>query len=184
MNRNKPGLQPSFHARIPHGDDRQRRVCDHCGFVDYENPRIIVGSVAVREGRVLLCRRAINPRRGFWTLPAGFMEKGESPAEGAQREAWEEARARLEPDRLLGVYSLPHIGHVQMIYRAQLLSDTVEPGPESMEVDLFRFDALPEDIAFPTVIWALRHYLETREQSDFTPRSLPLEDVERAPTGL
>ncbi len=184
MSRNPSGLDPSFHVHIPEGDDRERRVCDHCGFVDYENPRIIVGSVAIWEDRVLLCRRAIEPRRGYWTLPAGFMEKGETPAAGARREAWEEARARLETDQLLGVYSVAHIGHVQMIYRARLLSDAIAPGPESQEVGLFRFDELPRDLAFPSVTWALRHYLETRDQTDFAPRSAPLANAEGEPPGL
>ncbi|WP_018169764.1 MULTISPECIES: NUDIX domain-containing protein [unclassified Thioalkalivibrio] len=184
MSRNQPSLTPSFHHHIPDGDDRDRRVCDHCGFVDYENPRIIVGSVAIWEDRVLLCRRAIQPRRGFWTLPAGFMEKGEIPAEGARREAWEEARADLEIEQLLGVYSVPHIGHVQMIYRARLLSDAIAPGPESEEVGLFRFDELPEERAFPSVTWALQHYLETRDRVDFAPRSAPLANGEGVTPGL
>ncbi|WP_018880639.1 NUDIX domain-containing protein [Thioalkalivibrio sp. ALE30] len=186
MNRNPTGLSPRFHNEVPQGDDRERRVCEHCGFVDYENPRIIVGSVAIWEDRVLLCRRAIEPRRGYWTLPAGFMEKGESPGEGARREAWEEARAELEVDQLLGVYSVPHVGHVQMIYRARLLSDTIASGPESEEVKLFPFDALPplEERAFPSVSWALRHYLETRERIDFAPRSAPLPEADEAVPGL
>ncbi|WP_018872563.1 NUDIX domain-containing protein [Thioalkalivibrio sp. ALJ16] len=174
MSHEQPGLAPRFQRIIPQDDDRERRVCDHCGFIDYENPRIIVGSVAIRDGRVLLCRRAIEPRKGYWTLPAGFMEKRESPAEGACREAWEEARAKLEIDQLLGVYSVPHIGHVQLIYRARLLDDPIAPGPESEEVGLFEFDRLPSTLAFPSVSWALQHYLETQDQTDFAPRSAPL----------
>ncbi|MGM0553290.1 MAG: NUDIX domain-containing protein [Pseudomonadota bacterium] len=177
-------LDPNFIRAIPAGDDRERRICNHCGFVDYENPRIIVGSVAVWEDRVLLCRRAIDPRKGRWTLPAGFMEKGESPEEGARREAWEEARAQLETDRLIGVYSVPHIGHVQLIYRAQLRDPAVAPGLESQEVGLFRFDDLPADIAFPSVNWALRHYLETRDLDEFAPRSAPLEALPGDASGL
>ncbi|WP_019626201.1 NUDIX domain-containing protein [Thioalkalivibrio sp. ALJT] len=173
MSPEQPALAPRFQHSIPQGDDRERRVCDHCGFIDYENPRIIVGSVAIRDGRVLLCRRAIEPRKGHWTLPAGFMEQGESPAEGARREAWEEARAKLEIDQLLGVYSVPHIGHVQLIYRARLLDDPIAPGPESQEVGLFAFDQLPPTLAFPSVTWTLQHYLETCDQTDFAPRSAP-----------
>lgn len=184
MSHDPSGLSPQFQRLVPEGDDRERRVCDHCGFIDYENPRIIVGSVAIWEGRVLLCRRAIEPRKGYWTLPAGFMERGETPDQGARREAWEEARANLETEQLLGVYSVQHIGHVQMIYRARLLTDAIAPGPESEEVGLFRFDDLPTDLAFPSVTWALEHYLETRDQTDFAPRSAPLPVVDAESAGL
>lgn len=164
---------PEFHRAIPDNDDRERKICSRCGFVDYENPRIVVGVVATWEGRVLLCRRAIEPRKGHWTLPAGYMELGESTEQGAEREAWEEARARLRIDRLLAVYSLPHIGQVQMIYRAALLGDDVAPGPESEEVGLFDFNGLPEELAFPSVTWALGHYLQTRHLTEFAPLGAP-----------
>lgn len=143
-------------VRVPDGDDRERRVCPDCGFVDYENPKIVVGSVATWQGRVLLCRRAIPPRRGYWTLPAGYLELNESPEEGALREAWEEARARLEIEGLLAVYSVRRISQVQMFYRARLAVPEVAAGPESEEVALFDWGAIPwGDLAFPTVHWAL-----------------------------
>ncbi|WP_207480335.1 NUDIX hydrolase [Arenibaculum pallidiluteum] len=145
-----------FVRAIPAGDDRQRLVCPDCGFVNYENPKIVVGSVASWEDRILLCRRAIEPSRGLWTLPAGFMEMNETSAGGAAREAWEEARARIEIDCLLAVYDLPWIGQVQMIFRARLLAPDVSAGPESLEVGLFPWDEIPRaEIAFPTVGWAL-----------------------------
>jgi len=104
---------PDFIRRVPEGEDRERRVCGTCGFVDYQNPRVIVGSVVAHDGRILLCRRAIEPRLGFWTLPAGYMELGETMQAGAQREAWEEARARIILDGVLGLYSISRIGQVR-----------------------------------------------------------------------
>ncbi len=152
---------PSFSTRVPEGEDRERRVCDACGFVAYENPKIVVGSVVVHDGRILLCRRAIAPRQGFWTLPAGYMELGETAEEGARREAWEEARARLQLDGLLAVYSIARIGQVQLIFRAGLAEGGFAPGPESLEVRLFAWEEIPwDDIAFPSVHWALNAWRE------------------------
>lgn len=153
-----------FEQRIPDGDDKPRQVCSDCGFIDYENPKIVVGSVATWQPpgeaeRFLLCRRAINPRRGFWTLPAGFLELHESAEAGARREAWEEARAELAIRQLLAVYTIARISQVQLIYRAALLHPRVEPGPESLEVGLFAWEAIPWDLlAFPSVRWALEHH--------------------------
>lgn len=148
--------RPEFSILTPEGDERPRRVCDRCGFIDYVNPKIVAGSVATAaDGRILLCRRAIEPRRGFWTLPAGFMEEGESVEQAAAREAREEACAEIEIDGLLGVYSVPRISQVQLFFRARLASD-IAPGPESLEVGLFDFNNAPwDDLAFPTVRWAL-----------------------------
>ncbi len=169
-------LTPSFSLRVPEGDGAERRVCDHCGFVAYENPKIVVGSV-VRDParRVLLCRRAIEPRRGFWTIPAGYMELGETPEEGAGREALEEAGARIEIRRLLAIYSVPRISQVQLIYRADLPDPAaIEAGPESLEVAWFGWDAIPwEDLAFPSVHWALRHDREAEEGASPVPFTNP-----------
>ncbi len=163
-----------FERKVPAGDDRTRLVCRDCGFVNYENPKIVVGSVASWEGRILLCRRAIEPRRGFWTLPAGYLELHEAAAEGAKREAWEEARARLEIDQLLAVYSIPRISQIQLIFRAALLSPEVAAGPETLELDLFAWDAIPWDrIAFPSVHWALKDHRAVRGQAVFAPRGNP-----------
>lgn len=164
------GLEPDFTLKVPEGDDRPRRVCNHCSFVDYENPRVVTGSVAVApDGRILLCKRAIEPRKGYWTLPAGFQEKGESVEEGAMREAVEEACASLEIDRLLAVYDVPRIAQVQIMFRARLVSD-IAPGPESQEVQLVEWADIPwSELAFPTVVWALTHYAATRDQVSFAP---------------
>lgn len=163
-----------FERRVPEGDDRTRLVCPDCGFVNYENPKIVVGSVAAWQDRVLLCRRAIEPRRGFWTLPAGYLELHEEAAEGARREAWEEARARLEIDQLLAVYSIPRISQIQLIFRARLSTPEVAAGPETLELDLFEWEAIPWDrIAFPSVHWALADYRAVRDQRVFAPRGNP-----------
>ena len=147
----------NFARRTPEGDDHERLICGDCGYVAYENPKIILGSVVVQDGQVLLCRRAIEPRRGFWTLPAGYMELGETTEEGARREAWEEARAKLALDGILAIYSIARIGQVQIIYRAQLAEPGIGAGPESLEVRFFAWEEIPwDDIAFPSVHWALR----------------------------
>lgn len=165
-------LDPSFSSRMPSTDDQERQVCDHCGFVDYDNPKIVVGSVATWEDRILLCRRAIDPRDGFWTLPAGYLEQNERPESGALREAWEEARARLKIEQLLATYAITRISQVQLIYRARLQSPDIDAGPESREVRLFTWDQIPwNDIAFPSVHWALEHFRDTRGESVFKPRS-------------
>jgi len=169
-----PAPPTRFERRIPAGDDRHRLVCSDCGFIAYENPKIVVGSVAAWQDRILLCRRAIEPRRGFWTLPAGFLELNEAAAAGAQREAWEEARAELAIDQLLAIYSIPRISQVQLIYRARLVSPAVAAGPETLELDLFAWDAIPWDLlAFPSVHWALRDYQAVRDQAVFAPRGNP-----------
>jgi ADP-ribose pyrophosphatase YjhB (NUDIX family) len=160
--------------KVPAGDNRQRLVCPDCDFVAYENPKVVVGVVATWEDMVLLCKRAIEPRLGYWTLPAGFMEMGESPQEGAAREAWEEARAQLEIIDLLAVYSLHHISQLQLFYRARLISLEVSAGPESEEVGLFRFDSLPAtNLAFPSVHWAIDHFQRVRGAAVFSPFGNP-----------
>ena len=147
---------------IPDGDSRERLVCLDCGFISYDNPKVVVGSVAVWEEKILLCRRAIPPRVGLWTLPAGYLELNETSEAGAAREAWEEARARIAIDGLLAVYNIPRISQVQLIYRARLESADVSAGEESLEVGLFQWDGIPwDEIAFPSVGWALGHYRES-----------------------
>ncbi len=167
-------LVPDFDFKVPSGDDRPRRVCNHCEFIDYENPRIVAGAVVTAtDGRILLCKRAIEPRKGYWTLPAGFQEKGESVAEGAMREAREEACATIEIDRLLAVYDVPRISQVQIMFRARLVSD-IAPGPESTEVRLVEWKDIPwSELAFPTVVWALSHFAQTRDQHAFVPFGNP-----------
>lgn len=153
-------------------------MCRHCDFVDYKNPKIVVGSVARFGEKLLLCKRAIEPRKGYWTLPAGYLELGESVEDGARREAWEEARARLSIDRVLAVYSIERISQVQIMYRARLETPDIAAGPESLEVDLFDWADIPwEDIAFPTVGWALRQWRETRDRDDFPVFSNPIQGL-------
>ena len=130
---------PDFALEIPPGDDKQRRVCQRCDFIDYQNPRIVAGAVVLKDDKILLCKRAIEPRKGCWTLPAGFMELGESVEEAAKREAQEEALATIEIDRLLAVYSVPRIGQVHVMFRAHLHGD-FGVGPESEEVKLVRLE--------------------------------------------
>ncbi len=164
----------NFSKRVPVGDNRERQVCDTCGFVSYENPKVVVGSVCTWGDRILLCRRAIEPRRGFWTLPAGYLEAHEATVDGAAREAMEEACAHIAIDALLAVYNIPRISQVQVIYRARLLSDDVAAGPESEEVGLFTWEEIPwDELAFPSVRWALRHFHEVRDQAVFSARTNP-----------
>ena len=176
----KPDAQSggAFVRQVPEGDDRPRLVCNDCGFIRYENPVVVVGSVAHWDGRILLCRRAIEPRKGLWTLPAGYLELHEMTADGAKREAWEEARARLEIEQLLGVYTIPRISQVQLIYKARLVSPEVSPGPESAETGLFAWDEIPwDEIAFPSVHWALNDFKAVGEQPVFAPRVNPPGEV-------
>lgn len=145
---------------IPEGDNRERLVCGDCGYIVYDNPKIVAGSVVeADDGRILLCRRAIEPGRGRWTLPAGYLELGESPEMGALREALEEANAELELTGLLGIYSIIHLSQVQLIYRARFKRPEFSAGPESLEVQLFTWDEIPwDELAFESVGWALEDY--------------------------
>ena len=171
---------PDFVRRIPDGDNRERLVCADCGYVAYENPRIVVGSVVVADGAVLMCRRAIEPRRGYWTLPAGYLELGETPEEGAAREAMEEAQASILFDGILAVFSIARIGQVQIIFRARFADPAqplFSPGPESLDVGLFTWDAIPwDDIAFPSVRWALDAWRRSEAAPLGAPFGNPAED--------
>ena len=178
-----------FARAVPDGDDRERLVCGECGFVLYDNPKIVVGSVARWGDKVLMCRRAIDPRKGFWTLPAGYLELNESTRAGAEREAWEEARAKIAIESLLAIYDITRLSQVQLIYRARLVDAAVSAGPESLEVALFSWDEIPwDDIAFPSVRWALLHEREVEQGGDSTPRGNPPPDESPpgpvAPQGL
>ena len=167
-------FRQASHLSCRFGDDRERRVCTHCGFVDYENPKIVVGSVVKVDGGVLLCKRAIEPRRGFWTLPAGFMETGETVDEAACREAWEEARIRLRLTHLLAVYSIPRISQVQIMHLAEPAMPGYAAGPESEEVRVFGFDEIPwESLAFPSVHWALKQARSVWDAPEFAPFTNP-----------
>jgi ADP-ribose pyrophosphatase YjhB (NUDIX family) len=149
--------------RIPEGDDRPRHICDQCNTIHYSNPRVIVGCVPEHEGRILLCRRAIEPRSGLWTLPAGFMENGETTVQGAARETWEEARAQVVDQQLYRLFDVPGINQVYMFYRARIVDGAFDVGPESSEVDLFSEEEIPwREIAFPVVYHTLREYFHDR----------------------
>ena len=164
----------AFSRRVPHGDNLARDVCDTCGFIDYVNPRIVVGSVVEHEGRILMCRRAIEPRKGFWTLPAGFMEQGETTEDGARREAQEEANAEIVIRDLLAVYNIPRISQVQLMYRATLARPEFSAGEESLEVELFAWDDIPwKELAFPSVYWALTQYRSVRQERAVVPFGNP-----------
>jgi len=135
---------------VPKGDNRERFVCESCDTVHYQNPNNVAGTILTWQDKVLLCKRAIDPRYGLWTLPAGFMENNETVAQAAARESMEEANARSGPLNLFGVFSLPYISQVYMMFSGRLLSDDISPGLESLEVGLFTRDQIPwEEIAFP-----------------------------------
>lgn len=163
-----------FRREVPEGDNQERLVCRDCGHIQYDNPKVVVGAVCSWEGRVLLCLRDIEPRAGFWTLPAGYLELHESPMDGARREAHEEARAEIEIDQLLAVYDIPRLSQVQLIYRARLLSPEIVAADETREARLFGWDEIPwDDIAFPTVRWALHAHRESRSLPAFAPYGNP-----------
>lgn len=154
--------------RIPDGDNRERYLCEQCDTIHYQNPRIVTGCLAIWEDKVLLCRRSIEPRSGFWTLPAGFLENGETAQAGAARETWEEARARVVIDDLYTMFSLPHISQVYLFYKARLLDGTYAAGAETAEVALFDEEEIPwDDLAFPVVRDTLQHYFQDRIHDHF-----------------
>lgn len=167
-------LPDNFDEKVPAGDNRTRLVCDTCGFIHYQNPKVVVGSVVMDAGRILLCRRAIEPAKGRWTLPAGYLEEGESAEEGAIREAREEANASLRLEHLLAVYSIPRISQVQLIFRARLAEPGVSAGQETEDVAFYREEDIPWDgLAFPSVHWAIRHAHAVQDQQDFPPFTNP-----------
>lgn len=169
--------------RMPPGDSRHRFVCDGCSTIHYQNPRIVTGCLVTWQDRVLLCKRAIEPRRGYWTLPAGYLENGESAEAGAVRETWEEAAARVEIDDLYTLFSLPHISQVYMFFRGRLTAPEFAAGEESLAVDLFHEDDIPwDELAFPVVRDTLRHYFEDRKRQAFPVRHQSLV-VNRPPAG-
>ena len=154
--------------RIPTGDQRPRHVCSVCGSIHYLNPKLVVGTLPVWQGQILLCRRAIEPRLGFWTLPAGFMEIGESTDEAAVRETLEEACARVELEGLYTLVNIPQISQVHLLYRARLLDLDFAPGEESLETRLFAEHEIPwNDLSFRSISLSLRHYFNDRATGSF-----------------
>lgn len=159
-----PDCGASVTLKVPAGDSFPRHVCDACDTIHYSNPKMVVGCIPEWESRILLCKRAIEPRRGYWTPPAGFMENGETTAEAALRETLEEANARVEIGDLYTMLSVPQVNQVHIFYRARLLDLEFAPGTESLEVALFEEADIPwKEIAFRTISATLKHYYEDRK---------------------
>lgn len=153
---------------IPSGDDRERKVCEKCEHIHYQNPLIVVGTLPIYEDKVLLCKRAIEPRYGLWTLPGGFMENGETTHEGAIRETQEEANANIELLDIYSLYNLPHINQVHIFFRANLLDLNFAAGIESLEVEMFTEQQIPwQELAFIPVIETLKHYFHDKTRDVF-----------------
>ena len=163
--------------KVPAGDDRSRFVCEACTTIHYQNPKIVAGCIPEWNGRLLLCRRAIEPRLGLWTLPAGFMENLETTEQAAARETWEEARARVVDMTLYGVFSIPHISQVYMMFRGRLQAGEFAPGPESLDVRLFDEHEIPwSELAFPVVRLTLEKYYQDIRGDGFP---VHVEDINR-----
>ena len=164
-----PSCGAAVEYKITPGDDRPRHVCSRDGEVFYFNPRVVVGCIAEHEGKILMCRRAIEPRSGFWTLPAGFLELGETAAQAGVRETREEAMAEVNIGDLFSFVNVSHIGQIHMFYRAELPQAVYEAGPESAEVVLMDEADIPwSQLAFPTVFLTLKHYFADRKAGRFT----------------
>ncbi|MFT6791366.1 MAG: ADP-ribose pyrophosphatase YjhB (NUDIX family) [Cellvibrionaceae bacterium] len=164
----------SVSVSVPDGDNRERHICDNnnCATIHYQNPRVITGCLPVYDDKVLLCKRSIEPQCGYWTLPAGFMENGETTKQGAERESWEEARATLRIEALYTIFDLPHINQVYFFYKARLLDLDFQPGEESSDVQLFSEDQVPwRQLAFPVIVDTLKYYFEDQKKDQFTFRS-------------
>jgi len=165
----------SVSQQIPEGDNRLRFVCNDCETIHYQNPRIIAGCVVEYDNKVLLCKRAIEPRKGYWTLPAGFMENGETVEESAVRETWEEALAKVSNPELYTMFNLPHISQVYIFYRGSLLAGEYGAGEETLESRLFSESDIPwNDLAFPTIHKALKHFFNDTQSDHFPVR---IEDI-------
>ncbi len=163
--------------RVPPGDNMPRWVCDRCGVIHYQNPLLVVGAIPEHEGKLLLCRRAIEPRYGYWTLPAGFMENGETVAQAAERETLEEAGARIALGAAFSMISVPYVNQVHVFYLARLLDLDFAPGEETLETRLFAPEEIPwNDVAFRTVALTLRHWLADRAAGRF---GFHAEDISR-----
>jgi ADP-ribose pyrophosphatase YjhB (NUDIX family) len=156
--------------RIPPGDNRERFICDSCATIHYQNPKIVAGCIPEWDGRILLCKRAIQPRYGLWTLPAGFMENGETTEQAAIRETLEEAGARIDTVSLYCMFSIPHINQVYLFFRGKVVKGEYTPGIESLECRLYRKHEIPwDELAFPVVSETLLRYYSSLEQNDGFP---------------
>ena len=167
---------PDIAFKTPAGDSRQRYICQGCGFIFYENPKIVAGCILEWQRQILLCQRAIEPRSGLWTFPAGFMEKHESVVEAASRETLEEACAASDNLLLYGIYNLKHISQVYMVYRGTLKDGHATAGEESLKVALYEEKDVPwKKIAFPVVTESLKRYFKNRTTGEFKQHSVDME---------
>ena len=167
----------SITRRVPDGDNRERDICDNCGAIHYQNPRLVVGTLPIWQDQVLLCLRAIEPRANTWTLPAGFMELSETTSEGALRETREEAGVIAELGQLYTVIDVPHVDQIHVYFLANAPSAEVDPGPESLDARFYSLENIPWDnLAFRSVSSTLRHYIEDVSNGTFQTRyfSLPI----------
>lgn len=154
--------------KVPEDDTRERAVCSSCDTIHYSNPKVIAGTLPIWGDQVLLCKRAIEPRRGYWTLPAGFLENGETAETGAARETVEEANARVTEPSLYTVFSLPHISQIYMFFKADLVGPSYSSGPESLAVELFSEQDIPwDELAFPVISATLKRYFADRQHQSF-----------------
>lgn len=177
-----PSCGSPTRLHVPDGDNRERAVCSACETIHYQNPKIVAGTLPVWQDRILLCKRSIEPRQGTWTLPAGFMENGETVEQGARRETREEARAELQELSLFSMLSIPHISQVYIMFRGELTAgDAFAPGEESLETALFTEHEVPwNEIAFPVIERSLRYYFEDRRHGRF---GVHIEDIRSARLG-
>ena len=163
---------------IPEGDNRQRAICTVCNHIHYTNPRVIVGCVPTYDGKLLLCKRAIEPRINLWTLPAGFLENGETAADGAARETWEEAGITAEKMHLYRLYDIPYINQLYIFFLCQIAEGKFEPGPESYETKLYNLFEIPwGEIAFPVVKQTIEEFFEDEKNNHFPVR---MSEIERS----
>ena len=166
--------------RVPTGDNMPRFVCQQCDTIHYQNPNIVAGCLPMFGDQILMCKRAIEPRYGLWTLPAGFMENNETLEQAAMRESMEEANANVKLLNLYTVFSLPHVNQVYMLYLAELLDDNFSPGSESLEVKLFDEKDIPwNELAFRTIHYTLKYFFEDRRRGQFELRSHLVEPSEK-----
>ncbi len=162
-------------AKVPPQDNIERQVCASCGFIFYQNPKVVVGAVVTYQGKYLLCRRNIEPQKGFWTYPAGFLENNETVEEGVIRESFEEAKITIEIQRLLGTYSLLAVNQVHLVYEAKMINDHYENTAESSEVRLVARDDIPwKDLAFPVIRSALKAHMNSEEKTQVDSKSTAL----------
>ena len=172
-----PNCSAKVSLKIPEGDNRERYVCESCNTIHYSNPNVVVGTLPAFEDKILLCKRAIEPRVGLWTVPAGFLENGESLLQGAWRETKEETQAEVDMKEILTIFNIPQINQIYVIYRADIEDNSFGPTSESLDVQLFSYDEVPwEELAFPFVPKTINHYYECLKTKKF---NLHTEDIIR-----